>query len=61
MLEYQLQIYLIIGVVSFLIAGMILAMSIMAYYLIKLYDKVMSEAKENAYLRYCIGLLPALV
>jgi hypothetical protein len=51
-METQLQIFLIIGIVSFLIAGLILAVAIMAYYLIKLYNKV---SFESSYLRYVIG------
>lgn len=48
-MEQQLQIYLIIGVFSFFIAGLILAVSLLSYYLAKLYKE---KRDESAYLRY---------
>lgn len=46
--EFQLQIYIIIGVSSFLFAALILATSLLTYYLSKLYKEKIDEA---AYLR----------
>lgn len=47
-MDYQLQLYLIIGVGGGLIAGLILSNALLIYYLAKLYGKV---SQENAYRR----------
>lgn len=47
--EWQLQIYIIIGVVSFFLLALILAVSLLTYYVVKLYKE---RRDESSYLRY---------
>ncbi|KAG5671428.1 hypothetical protein PVAND_001624 [Polypedilum vanderplanki] len=50
-MDIQVQIFLIIGIVSIFLLALIIASSILAFFLIKLYNKFSRVEEENSYQR----------